>query len=56
MSTANRREMLRAGAALGAGIASGAIFNPERTEACPGGKHALACKWEKTLYARPQAY
>ena len=45
MPKTSRREILRKSAALGAGIASGAVFNPETTTAYTGEKQP--CKWEK---------
>ncbi|MFC1692487.1 hypothetical protein ACFL1R_03170 [Candidatus Latescibacterota bacterium] len=44
MSQTSRREMLRTGAALGAGIAAGVITNTVPTEAHPIKKNT--CKWE----------
>ena len=45
MSKTNRRQMLRSSAAMGAGIAAGAIFNSGSVKAdC---QEENACKWEK---------
>ncbi len=44
MPETSRREMLRAGAALGAGIAAGSLFNSKKADACTNKKQT--CKWE----------
>ena len=45
MPKTTRREMLRTGALMGSGIASGAAFNSGTAKAYPG--TTPDCKWEK---------